>query len=423
VADDLSGAADCGIACAASGLQTTVLLDWRHGHQIGADAIAVDADSRRMNPASAAAITEQIVREHVRGPRQLLYKKLDSTLRGNVGAELAAALNAFRDLRAARAGGFRGVAVVAPAFPKSGRTTVAGRQFLNGTPLEETEIWRREGMSGRAYLSEILRSSGMHAELVALDIVRSGPELLCSKMTELRKSADALVCDAETDEDLYSIATASVSLGPDIMWSGSAGLAHHLPQAAGITGAGCAILDYQAPVIGPILFVVGSLSSVSQQQVKTLACDVRSVCVSPGVLRAGRESPEWCVHEREIRESMKSGNDVVVHLDREANVDLAQGRLLSRALAKLVAPCANEAGGLVLTGGETAREVLDALGVTRLRLVGELEPGLPFSVTDGWKRKLPVFTKAGDFGHSQSLVHCRQSLRQLDPNRTSANVP
>jgi uncharacterized protein YgbK (DUF1537 family) len=49
-----------------------------------------------------------------------------------------------------------------------------------------------------------------------------------------------------------------------------------------------------------------------------------------------------------------------------------------------------------------------------LRLVKELEPGLPFSITENWTRRLPVITKAGDFGNPQTLVHCRQFLRDLD---------
>ncbi len=422
VADDLTGAADCGVACAVSGLKTLVLLDG-DANRIDADVIAVDADSRRMSAVDAAEITGQIVRERMRGPQRILYKKLDSTLRGNVGVEVAAALKAFRNLRAVDAERQRGVVVVSPAFPKNGRTTFTGRQFLDGVPLEGTEIWKREEMRGTAYIPEILRMSGLRADLVALSAVRSGRDGLRSRMMELRQSTDAIVCDAETDEDLYSIATASVSVGPGVMWAGSAGLAHHLPRAAGLTSDVRTILDDQPIAAGPTLFVVGSLSSASREQVGELAWagDVRSVCVSPAVLRAGMESFEWGFGEREIRDAVRSGNDVLVHLQLETEVDMTQGRLLSIKLAKLVASVANEVGGLVLTGGETAREALKALGVTGLRLLGELEPGLPLSMAESWARRLPVLTKAGDFGNPQSLVHCCQYLRQLDRSRYPAN--
>jgi 4-hydroxythreonine-4-phosphate dehydrogenase len=68
-------------------------------------------------------------------------------------------------------------------------------------------------------------------------------------------------------------------------------------------------------------------------------------------------------------------------------------------------------GALVATGGETARAILDTWGIQRLRLLGEVEPGLPWSVTDGWRRALIVLTKAGSFGSPGTLLHCRDFLR------------
>jgi 4-hydroxythreonine-4-phosphate dehydrogenase len=79
----------------------------------------------------------------------------------------------------------------------------------------------------------------------------------------------------------------------------------------------------------------------------------------------------------------------------------------------LIAPCADHAGALVATGGETARAILDAWGIRRLRLLGELEPGLPWAVTEGWRRDLIVLTKAGSFGTPGTLLHCRDFLRDV----------
>lgn len=384
--------------------------------------IAVDADSRWMNAEMSATVTEQVVREQMRSPRRLLYKKLDSTLRGNVGSEVAAALKAFCDLNAEEPERQSALAVIAPAFPKSGRTTVDGRQFVNGVPLVETEMWEREGLRGCAHIPQILRSSGLCAELIPLELVRCGPDHLYSRMLELRGKTDAVVCDAETDQDLQSIATASVALAPGIMWAGSAGLAHHLMRIAEIRPSISEVKD-DAPVAeGPTLFVIGSLASISRRQVRELANDVRTVCVSPGALRSGKDSLQWKADEQGIRDGIRRGYDAVVYLRAEGEVDMTQGRLLSGALANLVAPCAPEIGALVLSGGETAREVLKGFEVTRLRLIGELEPGLPLSVTEGSKRTVPVFTKAGDFGNPQSLVHCHRYLRQLDRSRIPVRV-
>lgn len=415
VADDLSGAADSGVCCAVSGLRTLVLLDWNAG-PIDADVVAVDADTRCMNMAMAEAVTEAMIRKYLSGPQHFLYKKVDSTLRGNIGVELAAALRAFRSLCGVESSQ-RGIAVLAPAFPKNGRITVAGRQFVNGIPLEHTEIGRRERFVGRVYLPDLLRESGLHAEVIPLDVVRSGRETLQARMNEVRSRADVLVCDAETDQDLNSIATASVSLHPGVMWSGSAGLAHHLSRVAGMHSAE-ATTELLRIARGPTLIVVGSLSNASGEQVEALPYDVRRLCVMPDLLRAGSQSPEWNVRSCEICDAVTSGRDAVVYLSREAHVDLSQGRALSSALANLLLPCANEIGALVVTGGETARAVLSAFGVNRLRLLGELEPGLPLSITEGWHRNLLVLTKAGDFGNRQSLLHCREYFQKVARSRS-----
>lgn len=417
VADDLTGAADCSVACAAAGLQATVLL-WRtlEFDSAEADVVAVDADTRRMSAAESGAVTEQVVRDHMRGEQRLLYKKLDSTLRGHWGAELSACLKVFREVGMSGVEEARGFAVIAPAFPKIGRTTITGRQFVNGVPLEETEIWKREGLAGSVHLAEMLRTSGMNAGPVDLDTVRSGQRTLRYTLAELGRNRDAVICDAETDEDLRAIALASLELHPAVMWAGSAGLAHQLLQVAGFSKGKRA--EQKSGSLfhhGPTLFVVGSPSSVSRAQVEALldGGDIHAVCISPGVLRSAEKSYERNAYQRAIADALRRGHDVLVYLGDQPAVDLRQGRMLAVALAKLIQPCAQDVCALVLTGGETAREVLDVLEVRQLRLMGEVEPGLAFSIAEGGKRGLPVLTKAGAFGDSQSLVRCRRFLQRL----------
>ncbi len=126
-------------------------------------------------------------------------------------------------------------------------------------------------------------------------------------------------------------------------------------------------------------------------------------------------------HERALSDAFATKRDVVVMLGTEDKLKIDAGRLLSSALAQMIVPHYGKVGALVVTGGETARLVLQTWGVTGLRLVKELEPGLPFSVTENWSRRLPVITKAGDFGNPQTLQHCRQFLRDLD--RTAVLKP
>jgi len=409
IADDLSGAADCGMACAGSGLHTVVMLG-NSVNAVDADVLSVDADTRGLDPKRAVWETAMLMRRYMSSREQVVFKKLDSTLRGNVGPELAAVLTTQRS---ATTGQGHIVAVLAPAFPANGRTTRQGKQLLNGKPLEEMEIWQREGKEGSSYIPAMLEQAGMRCAVLPLETIRSSNGDLHKEMTRLAGGLDVLVCDAETDQDLQAIAKATVALGHGTVWAGSAGLAYHLPNAIVLSSTTSATSD-QPLAAGPTLFVVGSSAAVSREQVKALTSspDVIAITVPPGDLLAGMQQRRE--HEQRLAEAFDTKRDIVVILGTEDKLKIDAGRLLSSALAQMIVPHYGKVGALVVTGGETARLVLQTWGVTGLRLVKELEPGLPFSITENWTRRLPVITKAGDFGNRQTLVHCRQFLRDLD---------
>lgn len=269
-----------------------------------AEVVAFDANTRAMTPAQAAAETARVVREY---PARIVYKKIDSTLRGNVGVEVAAALEAYSGM-----GHPEAVAVVAPAFPAMGRTIKGGRMYMRGEAIENRDI-------------------GLMLE------------------------------DAETDEDLRAIAAKWMGHKAGVVWVGSAGLARWLPEAAGLERGTARALPN---VTGPIVFAVGSPSQRSREQVEALKED-------------GVENDEVLMGEAEM-------------------------------LAETIARRQERIGGLVLTGGETARAVLSRLGIAGLRVVGEVETGVPILVAT--RSGLTAITKAGDFGDRETLLRCRNAL-------------
>jgi 4-hydroxythreonine-4-phosphate dehydrogenase len=93
-----------------------------------------------------------------------------------------------------------------------------------------------------------------------------------------------------------------------------------------------------------------------------------------------------------------------------------EGLQLCQALARLISPFAERIGAVISTGGETARAILSEMGSKGLRLIGEIEPGVPLSVATGIK-PIPVITKAGAFGSRETLFRCYEALRQsrIDP--------
>ena len=110
LADDLTGAADSAVAFARRGLSASVA--W--GDDPPGDAVlALDANSRRLSPDAAAACHRALLQAHHR-EGAALFKKIDSTLRGQPAAELAATVQYLR------ARGRGALAIVAPAFPAAG---------------------------------------------------------------------------------------------------------------------------------------------------------------------------------------------------------------------------------------------------------------------------------------------------------------
>jgi 4-hydroxythreonine-4-phosphate dehydrogenase len=161
--------------------------------------------------------------------------------------------------------------------------------------------------------------------------------------------------------------------------------------------------------------VVGSASSVSRRQLEELRRDpgVILIRISPKVLLEGPGAPGWRPASRSLVAAIgRPGKDVVMAaIDPDAPVDPASGPRLAAALGQFVGPQLSRFSALVATGGETARNLLEAIGLRSLLVERELEPGIPLSSLEG--NGLPVVTKAGAFGNPQSLVRCVQALRAL----------
>jgi uncharacterized protein YgbK (DUF1537 family) len=423
IADDLTGAADCAASSAALGFSATVLLHSPHTQQSNADwpdtdILSIDANSRCLPAKEASELTTQLVRlcdSHKDSPPgYVLLKKIDSTLRGNVAGELAALLHARRSASPANA---KLSLLMAPALPVQGRTTVAGRLLVHGVPLEKTDIWRSEDRTPQSDILKLLAVAGLSCGLLTIEMVRSGLTDLRHAIQQSAKDLDVVVCDAETDADLRAIAEASLGQPALTALIGSAGLASQIPLALGIAPKIEPTELSFAP--GPALFVVGTAASVSLRQASILetTSEIATFHATPSALFT---SP---ILKRQIIQSLQSSHDVLLMIDARERCSDFDGQFLSQSLSHLLLDCHRLLGGLVATGGETARAALDALRIHQLRLLGEIEPGLPFSVADHWPRALPVITKAGAFGTPQSLLRCREFLRNLSraPERLYTN--
>ncbi|WP_449432450.1 four-carbon acid sugar kinase family protein [Pseudomonas putida] len=394
IADDLSGAADCAIGFTRAGLRTLVALS--PGQAFGdAQVIAIDTDSRRLSPKDAAASAVSAFQSLIR-PGQRLYKKIDSTLRGNWAAEVAA----LQPLA--------GMAIVAPAFPATGRILRSGRVLVNGVPLENTDTWKLEHAGRPADIDSMLAAAGLSTALLDLATLRGAPQALARYLGQCHSDGvQAVIVDAETSDDLRTLARVTAHLPQACFWVGSGGLAReitHLPELfeSPVQLGDCAERDTR-----PVLVMVGSLSKVSDEQcaVLTERAKIAELSVPSAVLRQGMEHHDWAAWATRISHNLSHGQDLLLRIGRDEAFDPSEGAHLSNMLAALVKPSFAEVGGLIATGGETARAMLAAVEIDSLQLVAEIEAGVAFGRPVGVKhgQRPGIVTKAGAFGSDQAL--------------------
>jgi uncharacterized protein YgbK (DUF1537 family) len=139
LADDATGALEVGAKFAAAGLECVVEFG---APRFSQTAVVIDTETRRLESAQAAAIVEDAAREARRRGIEYLYKKTDSTLRGNIAAELAAVRRVYSD----------GAMVYAPAYPAMGRTARNGVVYVHGEALGSAAALLADAVDGNVTL-------------------------------------------------------------------------------------------------------------------------------------------------------------------------------------------------------------------------------------------------------------------------------
>jgi uncharacterized protein YgbK (DUF1537 family) len=253
----------------------------------------------------------------------------------------------------------------------------------------------------------------VYSRLLSLSSVRSDPAALSSALARSGGSAGrpaVTVCDAETTDDLERIATASLDAGVTC-FVGSAGLAHALAKWVARNSMRRITTPMCAGEKRGALIVVGSRATASRAALAPALAlpNVRGVSVHASMLTGDLHSPAHAEIVQRIAASLANGVDVIVDIAPAAAEPGSDPRLVT-ALASLLAPVTHQASALVVSGGETAAAVLTRAGVSGIRLLDEIEPGIPLGLTLG-EVSVPAVTKAGGFGNEECLKRIVSRLR------------
>lgn len=401
IADDFTGALDTGVQFAARGIKTRVVVgaDAALTHQ-NADVLVVDTETRHLPAAQAYAAVEGLVQRAKYAGFAYLYKKTDSALRGNVGAELTALLSAS---------GSRQLAFL-PAFPQMNRVTKNGVQYIDGVPVTESPF----GVDP----FEPVR----HAAVT--DLLAEQTDLPAASFPALAADGSVpaedgiLVFDAATVDELRSTGRALLNNGGLRVLAGCAGFGAVLPELLGLGGA-----DVTCPALDPRLLVIcGSVNAITLAQLdKAEQAGFTRLRLTPhqklmpdywrsadGRMTLDHIEETLAAHPYNIIETNDEGGneptataaDALGLTREEMRVRIASG--VGQLVGALFASPA--VGTLLLTGGDTLLQCMNSVGVHELEPICEMEHGVVLARFGCGGTTRYVITKSGGFGQADLLT-------------------
>ncbi|RLM28093.1 hypothetical protein BIY29_00050 [Brenneria alni] len=405
IADDFTGANDTGVQLAKKGARTEVVFDAQRKAPSRAEVLVINTESRALTAKQAADKVRDALLPYYSGSNEspLIYKKIDSTFRGNVGAEIGAAI-AVSDAQ---------IAIVAAAIPAAGRVTLHGQCVVHGVPLAETEF--ASDPKTPVVSSHIKTLIGLQTEYpiheLALSVVRS--DNLAAALQKLSRQGPCIVVvDAEHDSDLVRLAQAITQITARFLLVGAAGLANALPS-------NCYLNSEQRL---PVLVVAGSMSDATRRQI-AFAAEAKLLGIVDvdveALLQADSQNAQDIVTRQAVT-LLQARQHCVLRTSRHADArqmidtlcekyQLSRQQLgdsISNALGAITLAIVNQSqiGGLFLTGGDIAIAVARALGAEGYRITSEVAPCVPCGTfVNSEIDDLPVITKAGGFGGESTL--------------------
>lgn len=407
IADDFTGATDLANNLVRHGLRTvqTIGVPADAAPAPDADAIVVALKSRTIAPADAVAQSLAALHWLQRqGVEQVYFKycsTFDSTPQGNIGPVTEALLDALH-------GPGQGFTIACPAFPENQRTVFKGHLFVGDVLLSDSGM-RDHPLTPMtdANLVRVLQAqTRRRVGLVPHDVVARGPAAIRERFAALQSQGVGIaVLDCVGNDDLMRIGPALA--GMPLVTAGS-GIAIGLPQNwAARAGEGAA--DRLPPARGLRAVVSGSCSVATNGQVQRFAASGRPVfAVEPLAIAAGTDVAALALEA--LVPHLASGPVLACATAEPAAVRAVQAQLgVERAGALVEATLSRIATGLVqagvrqlvVAGGETSGAVVQALGVQRMAIGPQIDPGVPWTAVHSplcAGEDLHLALKSGNFG-------------------------
>lgn len=419
IADDLTGGTDLSGILVNNGMRTVQMIGVPGGPwPADADAVVVALKSRASPVQEAVAESLQALQWlRSAGCIQHYFKycsTFDSTPQGNIGPVADALMDALG----------AGFTIACSAFPATRRTIYQGHLFVGGVLLNESGMQHHPltPMTDANLVRVLQRQTQRKVGLVDHAVVSAGAGAIAERFALLRREGFGLaIVDAISDADLAEIAAAAATLS---LVTGGSGLAQGLPQNFRLRGLlnAPAAADSLPAADGFKAVIAGSCSAATRNQVEVMRTHHPAFRVDPLELANGHDvvgaAIEWAathVGDQPILIYATATPEEVKSIQAALGVEKS-ATLVEHALAAIAARLVDlGVGQLIVAGGETSGAVMHALGVTRLTIGREIDPGVPWTTTileKPKRRALALALKSGNFGSSDFFLKAWSELAQ-----------
>lgn len=405
IADDNTGATDLANNLVRAGMRVVQLIGVPPAgteQTIDADAVVIALKSRT-SPAADAVVASLRALSWLRsaGADQIYFKycsTFDSTPEGNIGPVTEA-------LMAAVGADFT---IATPAFPDNGRTVFKGHLFVGDVLLSESSMRQHPltPMTDSNLVSVLGAQTTRAVGLIDYTVVADGAKAIRSRIDALRGEGVAVaVVDAISNDDLVHLAAAVREM--PLVTAGS-GLAIGLPANWGFAPSRAA--TQLPPAAGRRAIVSGSVSAATNRQVyEHLRSGCPAFSVDPLRVAAGTDVVGQALAFAETHFAdgpilVYSTESPQVVRDVQGRLGAAEaGELVERTLARIARGLVERGvRQLVVAGGETSGAVVQALGITGLRIGPQIDPGVPWcAATLPGGDTLHITLKSGNFGSAE----------------------
>ncbi|WIM83634.1 four-carbon acid sugar kinase family protein [Gallibacterium anatis] len=408
IADDLTGANDTAVQFYKKGLTVDMVFALQQVNESNAsDVLVINTDSRSLMIENAQKCIFAIG-EHLNLEQKQIYKKVDSTLRGNIGAELEACLSVSD----------RNVAIFCPALPSANRIVKDGVCFVDGKPLLETEFATdpKTPVISSNVNKIIENQTNIPVVIVNMDLFSESEIIQQIKNRQFNKTIFSF--DAKNDDDLKKISQIIKKIDFPIIASGSSGLAKYVFSKS--------LSDL------PVLFVIGSMSKKINEQVELLRSEMVIDFISINAERLLVDQQYQLSLIKDMSLILLNKNNLIIKTEGSSEVRgkidelcdkfsltrVELGERIGDSLSSLVISLLNNIdkniSGLFLTGGDIAMKVIKELKLSNYHIAGEIESGVPYGYfSDNDFSGIPIITKAGAFGSKYVLKNSLVFIKNL----------